>query len=176
MPTFNGAYIKEPVDFKVVTTEPELINALDDPENPVIPVNVDTFVELAADYPAVYASVVETGNEIIRDAEQMVEAYSQVQNYGIPLLIQNGEPDPMAKSIAVRLAWISMRQRRHIITTDQAELERDRITRGELRDIARGVLVLTALRVAAAGPAMAANIYAVTSAERVFSREKLDGL
>lgn len=173
MPTFNGAYIQEPADFKTVTTEPELIAALDDPENPHIDTSEATFALLEDEAPPTYAALVATANEIIRDAEDMVEAYARPLAYAIPLA-KSGVPDPIAKSVAVRLAWISLRQRRKIISTDQAELERDRIQRGELRDIARGVLVLDVDRVA--GMTTSASVYAVTSSPRVFSRELLDGL
>lgn len=174
MPTFSGTYIQEPEDFKSVTTEPELIAAFDDPENPVLDTDELTFAELLAAFPDHYASVVATANEVIRDAENMVNAYARPQGYLIPLM-KAGVSDPIAKSVAVRLAWISARQRRKIITTDQAELERDRIQRGELRDIARGVLALDVDR-DISGPSLAGNVYAVTSNERVFSRDRLEGL
>jgi hypothetical protein len=174
MPLFTGDYIQEAVDFKIVTTEPELIAAFDDPENPTVPGDIETFADLAVADPVVHANVIETANEIIRDAEEMVEAYARPQGYKIPLSL-GGQPDSIAKSIAVRLAWISARQRRHIITSEQAELERDRLQRNELRDIARGVLVLTAERDTDT-PALASNVYAVTSEERMFSRGRLSGL
>lgn len=173
MPIFDGAYIKDPVDFKTVTTEPELIAALDDPENPFLETEGMTFEELEAASPTTYAAVIANANEIIRDAEDMVHAYARPFGYAIPLL-KAGAPDPIAKSVAVRLAWISMRQRRKIISTDQAELERDRIQRGELRDIARGVLVLDVEHDASV--TTSASVYAVTSNERVFSRDRLRGL
>lgn len=175
MTTFSGDYVQEPRDFKVVATEPELINAFwdQDADDEIVTSDVDTFAELEASAPLIHAKVVANANEVIADAEEMIEAYARPNGYKIPLALA-GVPDPIAKGIAVRLAWISARQRRHMLSSEQAELERGRIQRDELRDIARGVLVLTAERdttMPAAG-----NVFAVVSSDRVFSREDLEGM
>jgi hypothetical protein len=174
-PTFSGSYVQEPSDLRVVCSESTIIAICDDAGGTEA-AGKQLFSELTADERAAIVGVM---NDLIAPAEELLESYARSRGYTIPLY----PVDWTVKDIVVRLVWIAMRQRAGRITGEQAQKERGDIIAGQLTDIARGRLILTAAK-DSAGPAPASCIYkASTAATRDkssavvrLSREKMRGL
>ena len=169
---FSGDLLKDVEEFLPVMTEKNLLDAFAD-KNFAIPTTIGTFAELAT-YDAVkHALVIAAINETISRAEEMVNGYGRGFGYVLPLLRADGSPDPIAKQVALALVKIDAQERRRIIDAREAEMERDRLTRGELYAISKGNLMLDVARAETAG---SMSVHLVTSSPRRFSREHLRGL
>lgn len=163
-PTFVGSYVQEPIDFAPVATEADLIEAADDTGA----IGARSFAELDELPQADIDHVIDNVNEVIRAAEGELNGYALSYDYAIPL----NPLDQFAKNIVLKLAWISLRARRKLIDSEQAERERNQLQNGELRAISKGMLLLTSLR-NTTETGLGMDVYGVTSSERVMSRETL---
>jgi hypothetical protein len=174
-PTFSGSYVQEPSDLRVVCSESTIIAICDDAGSTEA-AGKQLFAQLTADEKAVIVGVM---NDLIRPAEELLESYARSRGYAIPLHPVDGT----VKEIVAQLVWIAMRQRGGRLSGEQANKEREEIRGGQLSDIAKGRLILTATKDSAA-PAPSSCFYAhSTAATRDksgsvvrLSREKMRGL
>lgn len=174
-PTFSGSYVQEPGDFRVVCTESTIIAICDDAGGAEA-AGKQLFSQLTADERAAIVGVM---NDLIGPAEELLERYARSRGYTIPL----NPIDKTVKDIVVQLVWVSMRQRAGRLSGEQAAKEREEIRSGQLTDIAKGRLILTAAKDSSA-PAPSSCIYKhSTAASRDksgkvtrLSREKMGGL
>jgi phage gp36-like protein len=183
MPLFAGNLLRDPVDFASVATERGLVQSTNDPDAPSVPLDANSFDDLPNDDGPVgeevsrstRAQAIALLNEIIREAESTVDSYARTRGYRTPLLlVDNATPDPTARKMAAKIAHIDLLLRRSMISSDYASLELDRIQR-DLRDIAAGRISLLVPMNPDATEVSQQTVYAITSEERVFSREKLRG-
>jgi phage gp36-like protein len=175
VPTFDGAYLKEPSDFRAVADERTLIQGADDLDQPDAADHITSFAALLAELPvppdanSPYTKIVASINDIIRTEEATAETYLRAGGYSLPVRDAAGNPNPVVVKAAAELVVISLRARRGLIAPEEAAEARRRIVQ-LLRDIARGVVELDAV-LGDGNPG--ASVYAVSSSDRVFSRSKL---
>lgn len=177
---FAGRYLRNPIDFKAIATERDLIDVGDDPESPDVDEDVLSFTALAAEVPlpgaagSPHDAVVTVLNEMITTAEKIIESYAGSYGYVTPLyLIGTTTPDPIVKRFALDWFWIDARQRRKIITGNDAADEREKLTR-LLEKLAKGVPLLGVSLSSSTTDSLGGEVADFTSSERVFSRETLE--
>lgn len=173
--TFSGAYLREPSDFASVADEQILIQGADDPDQPDA-LHVYSFAELLTAPPpppdpdSPYTKIVGVLNSIIAKQEALVDSYVRAGGYAIPALDSLAVPNQVITALAAEMVVISLRERRQLITPEGAAAARSRVA-STLRDIAKGVLEIDVAR--DEGPSASQSVYAVSSSDRVFSRDKL---
>lgn len=167
MPTFAGAYIREPSDFSTVATETTLIQVADDPSVPVVPSDSSAWADLSV---GEAAALVNTINPIVIRKEGIVNGFLRAGGYAVPAdVVLN----PVILDYAVRLVWNDLRYRKQQLT-DEEYGDANKGTLIALGLIASGGVVLDAPPIEGASAPTGA-VHAASSATRVFSRDTLDG-
>jgi hypothetical protein len=155
--TFAGQYIKEPSDLRVVCTEADIIAVCDDPGGEDAR-DILIFSGLSENQKAAIVAVM---NSLIPAVEREIDGYAMKAGYAVPL----SPLDADVTKIAARMLWIDMRQTNGRIDADTADKQRNAIRDGELTDISKGRLILTAAKNTSA-PAPASHVYDFASAHQ----------
>lgn len=166
MPAFAGDYVREPSDFATVATEADLLQLLDDPSDPLVPDDVLTWSDLDSGQQEALAGV---ANPVIARKEGVINGYLRAGGYAVPAdIVRN----PLIQDYAVRLTWNDLRYRKGQLTDEQYKAANADILR-ELLAISKGDMLLDAAP-STEETASSGAVYAAASAERVFSRAKLE--
>ena len=160
-----GTYITSTDQFLAVTDERSLIEATDDPRDGLT--DALSFDELEAGPDASLEAITAVLNEAVDDAEAFIDSYAR-NRYAVPLT----PTDEQATRLAVRWAWITIRERRGILSQADADAARKELIR-VAEQISNGTIRLVSDLTATSSTAAAVHRYG--SAERRFGRDKFSG-
>lgn len=165
MPTFPGAYVREPSDFATVTTEAGLIQLADDPDSPVLP-DEAAFADLSAPEQAV---VIAALTPIIERKEGIINGYLRAGGYVAPA---DANLNPQVVDYAVRLVFNALRYRKRQLTDGELS-EADADVLAALDLIATGGSSIVTAEASAEEPT-SGTVYAIGTSRRIMSRETLE--
>jgi phage gp36-like protein len=164
----GSRYVTDTSNFLAVTDEKSLIETADDPRGATT--DAESFVELAAGAADPRDQILEVISEAVKDAEGTIEGFG-AGIYTIPFV----PIDPLVKSLALRWAWISLRERKSMLTQSEADDARrairdfgDRIANKTIRLVSTLLGDTTALGTS--------EIHAWGSQEQRLSRDRFEGV
>lgn len=161
----NGTYITSTDQFLAVTDERSLIETADDQKDGLT--SATSFAELVAGPDPSLDSIAEVLNDAVEDAEAFIDGYARIR-YAVPLT----PTDEQATRLAVRWAWITLRERRGALTQADADAARSKLI-DVAKQIAAGDIRLVSDLTTASSTNAAVVSYG--SAERRFGRDKFSG-